>query len=141
MSDSPVPTAEEEFNAKALNTLAWLVQKRDDGEIDGSQFSMGINVMFQMGSGLIESDILDMITQARADHCDASRHVDRKVVHKNGDFVVVGRIIGSEKLLITKHVGRDDEKQDVMTFDSSAEARAGMVMLIEKLQQRDFALV
>ena len=133
-----LPTVEEELNAKALECLTWLTNKRDRSEMDGACFSIGLQAMFMCVSGLLDEEVFDLVSQAQADRGEINTHVDRQVLHKNGDFIVIGRLVGNDKLLVTKHVGASEETQDVMYFSDASSSARGQKRLIEMLQQRGY---
>ena len=132
------PTVEEELNAKALECLTWLTNKRDRSEMDGACFSIGLQAMFMCVSGLLDEEVFDLVSQAQADRGEINTHVDRQVLHKNGDFIVIGRLVGNDKLLITKHVGSPEETQDVMRLNDAAESAKAQKRMIEMLRQRGY---
>jgi hypothetical protein len=136
-------TLEEELNAKAMDTLERIMTDFEEGRADGSQTMAALQAVHGAVAGCASSDILDLITQAsrsiRVE--DKNVHVVRQLYHRDGDFLLVGQIVGDDKLLITKHIGQENETKEVKDFMSPREARQSALKIGEILRGKGYRTI
>ena len=69
MSDLSQATVKEELDRKTIETLEYLILKREAGEISQDQISTGLDVLFMNVSGLVSEDFVHLITAADIEYC------------------------------------------------------------------------
>lgn len=69
MMTESMPTIKEELDRKTLDTLEYLITKREAKEITREQISTGLDVLFMNVSGLVSEDFIELITAADEEYC------------------------------------------------------------------------
>ena len=73
INNTETPTIKEELNRKTIETLEYLIQRRQLGHISESQISTGLDVLFMNVSGLVDDDFVNLITAADAEFCQEKK--------------------------------------------------------------------
>lgn len=61
---SGIPTTREELDRKTYETLEWLIERREQGQISDDQFHTGVDATFNTVSGLVSEDIFRLVSEA-----------------------------------------------------------------------------
>ncbi|MDY7537550.1 hypothetical protein RGU72_04695 [Undibacterium sp. 5I1] len=59
---SDVPVLREELDRKSLETAQWLLNSFQNHSITAEQFSTGLDTLFMAVSGLVDEELIDLIT-------------------------------------------------------------------------------
>lgn len=119
-----LPTIEEELTRKALDELEALLHRRDTNRITNAEFKIGIDVLFSICSGLVDSEFFEMITMAGSEvEFDNSFLRSRQFAHIHKvTRVVIGVERDGTKVFVDRYeqiaskiidVGEDASHEDV----------------------------
>lgn len=67
-----IPTIKEELSRKSLDALQNLLLDRSTGKITEAQFATGLNVLWEVASGLVDREFFEMISMATVNQNDPS---------------------------------------------------------------------
>lgn len=91
-----------ELERKAMETIEWLTLVVERGAITEAQFSTGVDALFMAVSGLVKSDINDLITAADK-VAKQARHVVKRCFVKDDIVVAIERELGEAKVTLKKY--------------------------------------
>jgi hypothetical protein len=67
------PSIKEELDRKTIETLEYLISKRETGEITQDQICTGLDVLFMNVNGLVDDDFINLITAADTEFCQEKK--------------------------------------------------------------------
>ena len=133
---SVLPSLQEELDRKAFQTMEWLTNACDKAKISEAQFSTGVDALFMATSGLVDSDILTLVSQATEIAGKATTGVRRHFV-KDGTIVTLAWAWDDAQVTVTKRQNGARQKQQV-SADSPAQARGRFNTMAQALLARGF---
>lgn len=129
---SAVPELKDEINRKALESIQYLITSVHAGRITPHQFSTGIDALWMAVAGLINEDIIDLITAA-GDEAPKDQEIKKRVFIKARETIVVDRVVGDDKLYVRSYFDADLTNTKCQPCTDAAHARDNVVRLAEKL--------
>jgi hypothetical protein len=134
---SAVPTFEEELDVKVLNTVESLYKRWERGEIDGPMYKTAIESVFNSVSGMVSNDMFNILSEAKVPDTQYV-HVDRQILTLGNRVLMIGQLIGSEKLLITTGIGSKEVKREIKTFETPKKARDMLKAMVARLETKGY---
>ena len=147
MTEDHVPTAKEELNRKAFETLEGLLLARDQEKINDDQLDVAVDAIFGCVGGLAEDPLLEVISEIKLQtkRTYKERHL---LVSKSGTLYLIERVIGAGKVVVSMATQPfAGEWLQTQTKDCSEEvvptlaAQKGVAKLIKMLLAKGFVEV
>lgn len=114
-----IPTLQEELNRKAFRSVDWLFTSLDNGKLTPEQFSAGIDALFMAVSGLVDEDVVDLITAADK---MAKKGIFKRIFVQGANTIVLSCVAGASSFVIASyHEGRSYSER-IKECDSSRKA-------------------
>lgn len=125
------PTIAQELHRKTLETLDSLTTQCQKGLISEAEFSAGVDAVWGCASGLVQKDLLQLVTEANHLARGADRRLTRTYVSDNPigyGMLVMRWLPDGTKLEIIKpresvlHVSADDQAQLQRIIEATEES-------------------
>lgn len=132
MSVNPLPTLREELDRKAFEAIDWLATSFDQGKLTNAQYAAGLEALFMAVSGLVDEDIVDLISTASG-IAGASLSLEKRHFVKGNVLVSLTWAGGQEEfhvVIVEDGIAKISKQRQ---FNTAKEARAGFNGHAEKL--------
>jgi hypothetical protein len=128
----------DELNRKTFETLEWLFAAIENGKMTEDQFSVAIDALFMAVSGLVDSDFINIITNAQKTY---AKHVWKRTFVKPGhcDMVQFSLTVGEEKVITTKRQFGMAVGGSIREFDNSKDAFKWMLSIGEPIEKKGWS--
>jgi hypothetical protein len=129
---SAIPDLKDEITRKSMEAISYLITASHAGRITPHQFATGIDALWMAVAGLIDEDIIDLIT-AGGNEAPKSAPVEKRVFVDRFRMVVVDRVVGDDTVYLKSYVNGElmDAKHRENT--DAAKARDAMRDIAAKL--------
>lgn len=133
---SALPSVQDELNRKAFQTMEWLTNAFDKAKISDAQLSTGIDALFMATSGLVDGEILALVTQASTLASSAPEQVRRHFIMAGTIISLTWRVDDSMVTIVKRQNGSRHEQ--VLETGTPAQARVRVHSLAKALLARGF---
>jgi hypothetical protein len=130
---SAIPDLRSELDRKTMETIEWLFNCFKCGRISPNQFSTGIDAIFMATSGLVDDDILKIVTAAdEMISINSSSNVIARHFIKGDSVMTLSCKYGSEAYSV-RGIKGDKETNKTHECETTQEALAKMTAAAERI--------
>lgn len=133
---SGVPNLRDELNRKSFDTVEWLIDSARAGKLSEAQFSTGVDAVFMCVNGLVDDQMLEIVTAA-TDLCGKGPVVEKRIFTRGADALVVQWQVG-ESSLRWDSFGGAGRRPGQIECDTPAQARVKFKALCDRLLQSGY---
>ena len=133
---SALPSLQDELNRKAFQSMEWLTNAFDKGKVSEAQFSTGVDVLFMATSGLVDGEILTLVTQASTLARQVPEQVRRHFIMDGTIISLTWRVDDAMVTIVKRQNGLRNEQ--VLETATPAQARDRVQTLAQRLLARGF---
>jgi len=133
-----LPTIREELDRKAFETIDWLITSYDKGKLTEPQFRCGLDALFMATSGLVDADVVDLITTA-SDEVPAKLAVIKRHFVKENLIVTLEWTADESIMKVEKRLDGSEIGGPTITAASPEMARKAMERAAGKLIGEGYA--
>ena len=133
---SALPSLQDELNRKAFQTMEWLTNAFDKAKISDAQFGTGIDALFMATSGLVDGEILTLVTQASTLASPVPEPVRRHFILGGTIISLTWRVDDAMVAIVKRQNGLRNEQ--VLETATPAQARDRVQTLAQRLLARGF---
>lgn len=134
-----IPTFQEEIHSKAFETIEWLINSLHQAKITEEQFSTGVNALFMALSGLIPSDLFEIITACQTEIKRENPTLTRTFLSERGKTLTISWTAGESEVLVALRFVKGGEivdGQSSRSFDTPKDAFHWFINSAESLAKK-----
>lgn len=132
-----MPTIREELDRKSYETIEWLATSLKRGKLTEQQFAVGIESVFMTVSGLVDEQVIEVITEASRVASNVSGDLKRNFVLENVVVTLYWRT-DEDYFAMTKLMDGSPISVDFVSGDTPEMALKRMQYLAEKLVSKGY---
>jgi hypothetical protein len=145
-TEDHVPTAKEELNRKAFETLEGLLLARDQEKINDDQLDVAVDAIFGCVGGLAETPLLEVISEIKLQ--TKRTYKERHLLVRAETLYLIERVIGAGKVIVNMAIQPFTgtwQKTQVKDYSEAVvptlAAQRGVARLIKMLLEKGFVEV